>query len=207
MKVCSLNKITPRERSAFISKNDHDNFFYIQVGANDGINSDNFKKDLIAYDHWNGIMIEPHPEEFKKLQKNIKNPNTLFENCAICNKDELVNFHIAHDSRLSSLLLTKSELKKTIEINGMRWDSLLRKHGIENPVDLVHIDAEGFDYHIVNQILTSMQPLPTIIEFECNFRSNQSGVEKTFQKLVNKGYAIYHYRIPTALYDCFAILK
>ena len=207
MKVCSLNKITPEERSGFIKKIDHEDFFYIQVGANDGITSDNFNKDLQLYRHWKGIMVEPHPNEFKKLQENHKNPNTLFENCAICNEDGWIDFYIAHNSRLSSLLLTKSELQETIQIKGMRWDSLLRKHSVLCGVDIVHIDAEGFDYNIVNQILMSKYESPKIIEFECNSRSNQTEVEKTFEKLVKEKYDIYHYCVPTARYDCFAILN
>ena len=42
--------------------------FYIEIGANDGVSQSNTKYLELFYD-WRGILIEPIPSVFKKLQK------------------------------------------------------------------------------------------------------------------------------------------
>ena len=45
-------------------------FFFIQVGANDGITVDPIHKYIIEY-HWNGILIEPQPGVFDQLKQDV----------------------------------------------------------------------------------------------------------------------------------------
>jgi FkbM family methyltransferase len=60
----------------------YNNGFFIEVGANDGINQSNtlhyekFKK-------WKGILIEPNYNNFLKLKKNRSSNNYFFNNAAV----------------------------------------------------------------------------------------------------------------------------
>ena len=59
--------------------------FYIECGANDGINQSNtwyFEKSL----NWRGILIEPNKQIFKELKKNRSSKN-IFKNVALVSED------------------------------------------------------------------------------------------------------------------------
>lgn len=65
----------------------HD-FFFIQIGANDGKIRDPIYNFVIKYD-WNGIFIEPQKYPFKQLKENYVNAKgkLFFENLAIGKKN------------------------------------------------------------------------------------------------------------------------
>ena len=70
-----------------IKKYSHPDFFFIQIGACDGLKFDPIRKYVLEND-WNGILVEPTPHNFDLLQKNYKQaPNLIFENAAITQKD------------------------------------------------------------------------------------------------------------------------
>ena len=61
------------------------NGFYIECGANDGVNQSNtwyYEKCL----NWKGILIEPDKKIFKELKKNRSTKN-IFENVALVSED------------------------------------------------------------------------------------------------------------------------
>src|SRR6476660_496606 len=60
-------------------------FFFIQIGAFDGILCDPLVKYLKMYD-WKGIMIEPQPSPFKNLSEMYRDrPEIKVKNAAISN--------------------------------------------------------------------------------------------------------------------------
>jgi FkbM family methyltransferase len=63
------------------------NGFYIELGGLDGIYSSN-TKIFEDYLNWTGILIEPHPNAFKKLEKNRPN-NNLFNDLISSETKEL----------------------------------------------------------------------------------------------------------------------
>ena len=68
-------------------------FFFIQIGANDGLKADPIYLYVNKY-HWNGILVEPVKYIFDNLRKNYQGvPNVLFENVAIGEKDGFKNFY------------------------------------------------------------------------------------------------------------------
>ena len=61
---------------------DHE-FFFIQVGANDGISHDPLRAYIERY-HWSGILIEPQPRVFARLCRNYESqPQLRFVNAAL----------------------------------------------------------------------------------------------------------------------------
>ena len=103
MKIISLfKKILPTKFKTFLKKHrkfnainnldkkllkyiNFKNGFYIECGANDGVNQSNtwyFEKCL----NWKGILIEPNKKIFKELIKN-RSPNNIFENVALVSED------------------------------------------------------------------------------------------------------------------------
>ena len=123
-----------------------------------------------------GILVEPEPTAFSKLKRNYANNKRMkFENIAIGNDDDNnMIFYSFKNSKKSCLSKATAEIKKKIgagdyieiKIKTMKWSTLLKKH-VVNLITMVHIDAEGYDHIIVNQIL-DYGILPSIIEYEDN---------------------------------------
>lgn len=148
-------------------------FFFIQIGANDGKSSD-LIYDLVIKYKWKGILIEPIKYFFTKLKENYKEENhkLKFENVAISNKKEvremyymvntskkypywvngLGSFSTKNIEKHKNLLFDfdKSEIKKE-KVKCISLKELLKKHKIKN-IDLICMDVEGFEYEIFKQI-------------------------------------------------------
>jgi hypothetical protein len=70
-----------------------DNFFFIQIGSNDGKTGDPIHKYIIKYD-WQGILVEPVYYLYKKLLKTYSEKNNLvFKNIAIADKEGYKKFY------------------------------------------------------------------------------------------------------------------
>jgi len=166
----------------------HSQFFFIQIGANDGVTADPIHKHILKYG-WQGILVEPVKFYFEKLVKNYEGQSDLrFENSAISHKDSECDFFMlpARHSRFPHIFagaglgsLSKSNLlkrwwripfiKKTIvkeRVRCMTLGGLLQKYNIKN-IDLLIIDAEGYDDQIVKQ-LNFNNWKPRILVFEHN---------------------------------------
>lgn len=71
-----------------------DDFFFVQVGANDGKKND-FIYDFVLRYKLSGLLIEPQKNAFENLIKNYgNNSNLIFENAAISNKDGFQTMYI-----------------------------------------------------------------------------------------------------------------
>lgn len=154
-------------------------FFFVQVGANDGVLDDPLH-DLISQYRLPGLLIEPLPDIFDKLKHNYRDqPQLLFENVAILSRDGTVPIHrvrndatvphhwhgIASFTRES--LLTQGvppELIETVPVYGVSLQSLLAKHGI-NRVSLLQIDTEGYDSEVIRSAFDT-GIFPDIINYE-----------------------------------------
>ena len=91
----------------YICKLKLDNPIYLEMGAMDGIKFSNtyfFEKEL----NWTGILIEPHPINFKKLC--INRPNNKLYNTLISNYTDEVEFTYYETECLSGISGVKSTL-------------------------------------------------------------------------------------------------
>ena len=130
------------------------NFYFIQIGANDGIDSDPIREWIIEYD-WSGIMFEPQKtiyQELLKLYKDNKKINCI--NSGIAEKEgiyKLYNHKLGHGG--NSLLTTSKyiNINDYEEIHCNTFENIIKKYDIEN-INLLTIDTEGYDSKILNSI-------------------------------------------------------
>ena len=75
-------------------------FFFIQVGANDGVRNDPIGPKVKKYG-WHGVLIEPQPDLFEKLKENYRGYGGLhFENAAVSSVPGIVSLHKVKDDCL-----------------------------------------------------------------------------------------------------------
>ena len=153
----------------------HDNFFFIQIGANNGRSGDPILKFINRY-NWSGIFVEPISKCIRSLKKLHRGKDQfIFEQSAITEQDGPVDFYEAkRNSQLSSLSITATQniMKRRTEkkgiqkrtVNGMTLSSLVQKYSVKK-IDLLQVDVEGFDDMVVKQVHTLSQ-LPKLINFE-----------------------------------------
>lgn len=175
-------------------------FFFVQVGANDGVLDDPLH-DLIHRYNLRGLLIEPLPDLFAKLKINYKDePQLLFENAAIFSHEKNVQiYRVRSDARVPhhwhgiasfnrTNLITQGvpvEHIENVSVRGSPLHSILAKHGIDK-ISLLQIDTEGYDYDVIKSAFES-NIFPDIINYEhCWLDPNTRFICK--QMLDKRGY-------------------
>ena len=162
-------------------------FSFVQIGAFDGKGSDPIL-DYIRRYRWRGLLIEPQPSVFEALVNNLsKHDGLLFENVAIAAIEGVLPFYTlkddyAHlfqgqgDHRMLSSLdpahvlkhlsapVEAADVLRVTEVPCVPLPKLLDRHGIER-IDLLQIDAEGFDFEILKSLDFTVVK-PNIVHFE-----------------------------------------
>ena len=184
------------------------NFFFAQVGANDGKSGDPFFY-LVNLLKWKGIMFEPVPYVFEKLKNNYKNnKNIHLENKALTLETGKLNFYYLKKSNNPKLpqwydqigsfnldvlkkhkssipdfdnLLTHAEVKTT------NFDEIIKKYKLKN-IDLIFIDTEGYDAEIIYSLDLEVVS-PHIINFEHTHLSSTER-ETLYRYLEDKGFSV-----------------
>src|SRR3954463_14205307 len=83
-------------------------FFFVQVGANDGVTDDPIRRYIQRY-HWRGVLIEPLAKVFQQLCFNYREePQLIFENAAIADADGTATFYVADDESRQNLSVFSS---------------------------------------------------------------------------------------------------
>ena len=150
----------------------------IQIGSNDGKRFDILNEYIEKYSP-NCVLVEPIKTYFDQLKQNYNHQkNIKFENLAISVNNE-INFlfkvkesktkyyddHIKGITSFEKKHLKKHGVKSShIEIEkveNISIKNLIKKHG--NKVDLLIVDAEGYDGNIVIDLLENSNIQPIII--------------------------------------------
>ena len=184
-------------------------FFFVQIGAYDGRESDPIQ-GFVRRHRWRGILVEPQPDAFECLRRNYAgSPGLIFENVAIADhegslplyrlRDEFAHLVVGCDHRILSSLdpehVTKQlaeqadarEAVQSIQVRCLTLSGLLAKHGVHK-LDLLQIDAEGYDYQILKMV-DFRKIKPQIIRFE---HAHLTAIEKgeCIQLLVSEDYKV-----------------
>lgn len=193
-------------------------FFFVQVGANDGITHDPIRKYVTRY-HWRGILIEPQPQVFEQLRANYRDePQLHFENAVISEKDGAARFFIADPnldptrnltvfSSLNKHVLARclpraaghrsTGVMQEVQVPAISVPSLIARHQLVR-IDLLQTDTQGYDCAIVQQFLGS-PCLPTLINFEhCHASSDE--LQRCYRRLVDYGYRLAKFEHDTVAY-------
>jgi len=197
-------RIVPRSRfddslNLLLKKQD---FFFVQIGANDGVRFDDLYIKLTQF-NVHGIVIEPIQRFYNRLKLNYEDyPGVLCLNIAI--HPSLKNVEIYHvtEDHLSKLepwrggassvykshLLNNNTPNNCIsssKVKALTIDELIETYSIEH-IDLLQIDVEGFDLEIIKMIPFN-KIKPRLIKFEY---VNLSEIQKNEALLLlnNEGY-------------------
>jgi FkbM family methyltransferase len=164
---------------------DTEDFFFVQIGSNDGVRNDPLYKFICKY-NWSGIMVEPVPHLYERLIKNHEGRDNLtFRNVAISSEGGSMKFYSATEncihngiSSLSKQHILSHTGPKHQDLDDIRCN--FNKHFKEdeletitfgslvdgvNHIDLLHIDAEGHDFEIIKSIDFD-KIIPSVILYE-----------------------------------------
>ena len=161
---------------------------FVQVGSNDGYHRDPLRRHIVGR-HWTGILVEPVPYVFRRLQERYRDAQQVrLENAAIAAEDGVCPFYFLRETDEATNALPEwydnlgsftkevvlshriaipniEELVVCEQVPCMTFESLCRKHGLDH-VDLVHLDAEGYDFEIIKTLdLDRLQP--RLLLYEC----------------------------------------
>ena len=176
---------------------------FVQVGANDGVGHD-LLIDEVASRHWRGVLVEPVPYVFERLQANHgANPRLELDNVAIADVDgsrdlyyldaaepgaplpawydKLGSFDRDVIAKHSPPAIPDFERRLRVEpVRCVTFDTLCRTHGLAS-IDLVQIDTEGYDFEIIKLIdLDRLTPRLVIYEhlhFDADTRAGSEHME------------------------------
>lgn len=194
--------------------------FLVQIGSNDGKTGDPFYPLLKKNRQWRALLVEPIPYFFKKLRENYPDTNRFqFENAAI-NAGESLPFYwldpkvneaipnlpywyeqLGSFSRDHIVSQVKPQVKPYIRmemVEGISLAELLERHQIKQ-IDMLHIDAEGYDWEILSQ-LDLERFRPVFILYENHHLSEE--VQLKAADFLREHY--YHFKVGI---DAFAVRK
>lgn len=177
----------------YFSLIDPADFFFIQIGANDGRMQDPLFERIRRY-KLKGLLVEPQPPTFEDLKKNYADqPQLLFENVAIATEPGTLTLYtypndyqfpdvdmnlsgfasfdrdhvLSGFRRFGKYLGLKGKAEDHIielPVQAITFDDLLTRHKIER-FDYLQIDTEGYDFEILKMVDFSRHA-PQIVRFE-----------------------------------------
>jgi FkbM family methyltransferase len=174
---------------------DFDQIFVLKIGANDGVENDPIADFLLNDKRYRGVLVEPIPVFARMLSANYEGTGRFkVEQAAIGAKDGACPMYYvdtnATDSKgqplptwlrgVASLDRTHVEKHLLPEMYGAIVETkvdcfsiagLLARNGIQK-VDLLQIDAEGYDYIVLKQFDFSTLR-PKVVIFEKKHLSNE----------------------------------
>jgi len=152
-----------------ISKLGKDTKFLV-IGAMDGIRHDGLYPYLAMHPEWHGVMVEPVADHFERLKINFKVfDNIKFENSAVTEKTgqaqitripvNLIGNKLPEWADGISTLKTEphmminrySDFAVKETVNTISVKDLISKYNITR-IDLLHIDCEGYDFQIFEEL-------------------------------------------------------
>ena len=183
---------------------------FVQVGSNDGLHNDPIFAMSSTNALWTGMLIEPVPYLFERLKVNYCNSKRfIYENIAIGRKAGIIPFYYVserardeigglpewHDQLgsfdknhiLKHTIALIEPFIEVMDVEVCTLEEVLARHTWHN-IDLLHIDAEGYDWEILSGVdLLALNPKMVIIE-----HTHLSVENRTFarQKMTDA-----HYRV------------
>ena len=156
--------------------------FFVVVGAMDGIRHSNFGQRVLDNPDWSGLMIEPVKYYYDKLRTKFDRDNIILENIAIDSRSGIKDIYTI-DPRLveqglvpewadgistfnpdQTAMKSLRDYSYQEKVTCSTMEDVVTKHNIKN-IDILHIDTEGHDYIVFEQIWQlGFRPKEIVIE-------------------------------------------
>ena len=172
---------------------------FVKIGANDGITGDPCSDIFLAHTNWRGLLIEPVPYCFERLQENFRDSRRFrLEQVAIGATageatfyyvdekavrdlpwlpswfDQLGSFDRRHIVKHLDGALEPFILECKVQVRPL--SDILLRNGIQE-VHLLHVDTEGHDYEVLKTVdFAQHPPLSIFVEHKHLPESQKSGM-------------------------------
>jgi FkbM family methyltransferase len=180
--------------------------FVLKIGANDGVKYDPFGDYLLSDSRYHGVLVEPVPYYARLLADNFGLTGRFsIEQAAVShssgqmkvyyipeNASDLLGeyFDIAAMRGIASLERTHvlkllapayHNIVQSVTVECLTVKELLRRNHIKH-IDLLHIDAEGHDWVILQQFdFSLLRPKIVLFEYKYLNREDQEAARKMMQ--------------------------
>lgn len=186
--------------------------YFVQVGSNDGTQGDPIHHLVTRHRQWRGIFIEPVPFLFARLKANYgDDARFVFENVAIGEQRGHAQFYYVSEAAKEALgerlpywydqlgSFDRNHIVKhldgllepyivAVELPCVPVQDILDRNAVTR-VDLLHIDTEGYDYHVLSQF-DFARYCPAVVLYEHKHLS--AAVREQAQALMcSHGYQLY----------------
>ena len=195
-----------------------ENILFLQVGAFDGVSGDPLHEYVMKHG-WRGVLVEPQVKYFEKLKNTYEDREKIdLLNAAIGEKGKSKKIYMIDNpesddvpewaGQISSFkretIMNHSwaipDIEKRItskEVNCFTIMEVIKKYNMYD-IDLVQIDAEGYDDKIVNMIdLDKISP--RVIMFE-NIHISENSHNGILNMLIDENFKIHVGKKDTVAY-------
>lgn len=171
--------------------------FFVEFGGDDGkLDSNTY---LLQWDGWAGILAEPNPVPYKKLQENRRARHVQTYNLAVWNQTGLsLPFMSSDVPNLSTLKQfadsdynaeSRKDNYEIIHVDTITLYDLLERDHAPRVIDYISVDTEGSEYDILSKFFTDNKRLDYYVEmFTVEHNFNKDAIEKIWKLMDENGY-------------------
>jgi len=157
------------------------NGVFLEFGAYDGVIFSNTHL-LEKFFEWNGILIDPIPEHFKRMELNRK--CKLIHGAITVEQQNSVLIEELAASDLSKFVKKRKIFKKIHKVKAFTLAQVMNQYLTSDEIDFLSIDTEGNELEILKSIDFNRYRIKAVC-VEHNFRE---GSEEMVKFMVNNGY-------------------
>ena len=192
----------------------NDDFFFMQIGANDGVKFDNLYK-FVTQNKCSGIVVEPLKVYFDLLSENYaKYPKIKPVNYALHQSDKEAYIHHVDPNKINLLpddwdwaqgigsFNEKHSQKSYIpaeymikeKVDCISFMELIQQQEVSS-INLLQIDVEGYDFKVLKMIDYKVIK-PSIIKYE-HINLSKKEAKQAHNLLKSHGYIVFKQDIDT----------
>lgn len=184
----------------------HGQLSFLQIGAFDGVVVDDMRR-VIEHENVRGILVEPQPVPFARLEKRYQGHRHLtLVNAAIDKTSGTRTLYTIRGGDSVGASFDRNHLLKhgagsadiiEQEVPCLTINEVMEQAGFQT-IDLLQIDAEGYDFELIKSI-DFRQCAPAILRFEFSHLSRKD-IDECLRMLARRGY-----RFMVEKYDVIAV--
>ena len=123
------------------------NGFYVECGANDGINQSNswyYERNM----NWKGILIEPNKKKFQELKRNRSSRNIFVNAALVSKKFKLSNkkIYLTNDNLESKVTNVYNPSCEKVYADTL--GNILKRYSIKK-INFFSLDVEGYEQEVL----------------------------------------------------------